>query len=77
MRGQAAENDVGGVDHEPLALGFTGLRAVSARHSSAAFCSNGDVRESRSGRFDRSMPAITCGGGLTFAAPETGTKEQS
>ena len=49
VRGEAAEDDVGGVDHEPLALGVTGLRGVSARHDSAAFLSNGGVRESRSG----------------------------
>ena len=37
VRGQAAEDDVGGVDNDPLARDLCGLGGESARHSSAAF----------------------------------------
>jgi hypothetical protein len=37
VRSQAAENDVSGVDDDPVTLDLAGLRGVSARHDSAAF----------------------------------------
>ncbi|MBG9885457.1 hypothetical protein ABE10_02415, partial [Bacillus toyonensis] len=72
VRGQPAEDDVGGVDDDPVALDLPGLRGVSARHDSAAFLSNGEVRESRSGVLrrggseDPSWSAEDASGGLTF-----------
>ncbi|GAA4160177.1 hypothetical protein GCM10022286_15850 [Gryllotalpicola daejeonensis] len=48
MAGQTAENHIGGVDDDPVALDLAGLGGIGARHSSNCFLSELDGRESRS-----------------------------
>ena len=81
VRGEPAENDVGGVDDQPLALGFASLGGVRARHNSAAFLIRTEMFVNPApGWFSGRGPVEHASGGLTFAVrgqQGAGTKDLS